>query len=131
MDAGPHRFLHWRHRTLDAAKVIVIACHQNRLCSAPASSQYQLPHTSQSKGTRRLVPSSVFREGWASKTGTPSSAGTSGSAQAGEGASEVGQSAGLAYSGLPSRLLFFSKLDPSPDGQFNFPNYVVVLAWLS
>lgn len=71
MDTGPHRFLHWGHRTLDAAKVIVIACHQNRLCSAPASSQYQLPHTSQSKGTRRLVPSSVFREGWASKTVPP------------------------------------------------------------
>lgn len=121
MDTGPHRFLLCGHRTPVAATVLVIARHRNRLCPAPASSKYQLPRPSPGKCTRRLVPSSAFREGRASKTATFSSAVATGSAQAGGGTSEVGRSAGLACSGVPSRLLLFSKLDPSPDGRFVFP----------
>lgn len=121
MDTGPHRFLQCGHRMPVAATVLVIARHRNRLCPAPASSKYQLPRPSPGKCTRRLVPSSAFREGRASKTATFSSAVATGSAQAGGGTSEVGRSAGLACSGVPSRLLLFSKLDPSPDGRFVFP----------
>lgn len=131
MNTGPHRVLHCGHRTLDAAKVIVIFRHQNRLCPAPASSKYQLPHPSRGRCTRRLAPSSVFKEGWARETGTFSSAVTAGSAQAGEGASEGGRSAALAGSGVPVPSSF-----PQPAGSVTrrpvcFPGYMVVLAWLS